>query len=279
MQIKIINFILLFTNLVNSFQPLYYSSSLKSVLNVNLNYNQWTNIQKILQHKETPPKIKNTVKNIIYHAYEKLAIGEAYKFKKFHFYKCKNISIKDFLLSSKLGLYKSIQKYNGYTNFENYSKKYIHGELYKCLTNFHEITNIPKSYRRKSKANLTMNSRKNYKKCLKTSLVSIEEYWRFDKMQLKSHEKKKIILTPEEEQEERNREQIIRAKMNELLQRSDTDTFSKKVFEYKFDADFQIIRSNKYIAELMGCSEEHVRNKLENFKKLIINEIFSNNKN
>jgi RNA polymerase sigma factor (sigma-70 family) len=266
MQIKTINFIFLFTNLANSFS-----------LQIYLNYNQWSNIQKILQHKETPPNIRNTVKNIIYHAYEKLAIGEAYKFKKFHFYKCKNINIQDFLLSSKIGLYKSIQKYNGYTNFENYSKKYIHGELYKCLTNFHEITNIPKSYRRRAKTNLTVNSRKNYKKCLKTSLVSIEEYWRFDKMQTLKREKK-IILTPEEEQEERNREQTIRAKMNELLQRADIDTFSKKVFEYKFDADFQIIRSNKHIAELMGCSEEHVRNKLENFKKSIINEIFSYNK-
>ena len=261
MQIKIINFILLFTNLANSLQ-------------IYLNYNQWSNIQKILQHKETPSKIRNTVKNIIYHAYEKLAIGEAYKFKKFHLYKCKNISIKDFLLSSKIGLYKSIQKYNGYTNFENYSKKYIHGELYKCLTNFHEITNIPKSYRKKAKTNLTVNSRKNYKKCLKTSLVSIEEYWRFDKMQTQSL-KKKIILTPEEKEEERNGEQTIRAKMNELLQR---EPFSKKVFEYKFDANFKIIRSNKHIAELMGCSEEHVRNKLENFKKLIIHEIFYDNK-
>ena len=263
MQIKIINFILLFTYLANSYK-------------IYLNYNQWTNIQKILQHKETPPKIRNTVKNIIYHAYEKLAIGEAYKFKKLHLYKCNNINIEDFLLSSKLGLYKSIQKYNGYTNFENYSKKYIHGELYKCLRNFHEITNVPKSYRRKAKTNLTINSRKNYKKCLKTSLVSIEEYWRFDKMQTL---KKKTILTPEEKEEERNNVQIIRAKMNELLQRSDIDTFSKKVFEYKFDADFQVSRSNKHIAELMGCSEEHVRNKLENFKKLIINEIFYDNKN
>ena len=82
---------------------------------------------------------------------------------------------------------------------------------------------------------------------------------------------RKIILTPEEEQEERNRVQIIRAKMNELLQKS--DTFSRKVFEYKFDADFQVIRSNKHIAELMGCSEEHVRNKLTSIKKLITNEI------
>ena len=259
MQIKIIHFILLFAYLIKSFQ-------------IHLNYNQWSNIQKILQHKETPPKIRNTVKNIIYHAYEKLAVREAYKFKKFHFYKCKNINIEDFLLSSKLGLYKSIQKYNGNTNFENYSKKYIHGELYKCLTNFHEITNIPKSYRRKAKKNLTFHSRKNYKKCLKTSLIPITDCWRFDKMQ--SLKKKKIISTPEEEEEERNGEQLIRAKMNELLQRSDTDTFSKKVFEYKFNAEFQVIRSNKHIAELMGCSEEHVRNKLENFKRLITNEIF-----
>ena len=267
MKIQIINFILFFTHYsTNSFQ-------------IHLNYKQWSNIQIILQHKETPPKIKNTVKNIIYYAYQKLAIKEAYKFKKFHSYKCKNINIEDFLLSSKLGLYKSIEKYNGNTNFENYSKKYIQGELYKCLTNFHEITNIPKSYRRKAKTDLTINSRKNYKKCLKTTLVSSTDYWRFDRMQTLKRDKKKIILTPEEEQEERNGVQLIRAKMNELFAKSKTDTFTKKVFEYKFDADFQIIRSNKYIAELMGCSEEHVRNKLENFKKLFINEIFHDNKN
>jgi RNA polymerase sigma factor (sigma-70 family) len=252
MQVQIINFILLFTHyLTNSFK-------------IHLNYNQWSNIQILLQYKKTPPEIKNTVKNIIYQAYQTLAISEAYKFKKFHSYKCKNINIEDFLVSSKLGLYKSIQKYNGNTNFENYSKKYIHGELYKCLTNFHEITNIPKSYRRKAKKNLSIHSRKNYKKFLKTSLVSNTEYWRFDKMQIDPR-----ILTPEEEQEERNNVQIIRAKMNEIFARLKTDSFTKKVFEYKFDSDFQVARSNKHIAELMGCSEEHVRNKLEIVKKQI----------
>jgi len=256
MQMQIINFILFFTHyLTNSFP-------------IHLNYNQWSNIQIILQHKETPPKIRNTVKNIIYCAYQKLAINEAYKFKKFHSYKCKNINIEDFFLSSKLGLYKSIQNYNGNTNFENYSKKYIQGELYKCLTNFHEITNIPKSYRRKAKKNLSINSRKYYKKFLKTSLVSSTEYWRFDKMQTQMQIEPRI-LTPEEEQEERNSEQIIRTKMNEIFARLKPDTFTKKVFEYKFDSDFKVIRSNKYISTLMGCSEEHVRSKLETIKKKI----------
>ena len=121
-------------------------------------------------------------------------------FKKYHKQKCYNINIEDIILSSKLGLFKSIKKYKGTYNFENYAKKYIQGELYKCLTDFHEINNIPKSIRRKRKSFLTFMERRKYNKGLKTSFVSTHDFWRFEKIQMKSHKnldqfrKKNVIM-------------------------------------------------------------------------------------
>jgi DNA-directed RNA polymerase specialized sigma subunit len=125
-----------------------------------LNYNQWNSIQKILQHTKTTPEIRNLVNKILFKAYEKFAINQAFTFKKYHKQKCFNVNIEDLILSSKLGLFRSIKKYKGTTNFENYSRKYIQGELYKCLTDFHEINNIPKSIRRKKKTNLSFLERR-----------------------------------------------------------------------------------------------------------------------
>ena len=50
---------------------------------------------------------------------------------------------------------------------------------------------------------------------------------------------------------------------------SKLDTFSKRVFFYKYDIDFNSIRSNKIVAELMCCSEEKVRLTLKEIKCLI----------
>jgi len=48
------------------------------------------------------------------------------------------------------------------------------------------------------------------------------------------------------------------------------EPFSKRIMYLKYDAEFNKIRSNKIIAELMCCSEENVRKTLyETLQKLI----------
>jgi len=48
------------------------------------------------------------------------------------------------------------------------------------------------------------------------------------------------------------------------------DPFVKRILYLKYDFEFNKIRNNKKISELMCCSEENIRIKLhENYKKII----------
>ena len=50
------------------------------------------------------------------------------------------------------------------------------------------------------------------------------------------------------------------------------DLFSKRIIYLKYDFEFNKIRSNKHISELMCCSEENIRKKLvETIQKLVLN--------
>jgi hypothetical protein len=46
------------------------------------------------------------------------------------------------------------------------------------------------------------------------------------------------------------------------------DPFTKRVYQLKYDYEFNKIRTNKEISVLMSCSEEYVRQKLINSQKL-----------
>jgi hypothetical protein len=231
-----------------------------------LSYNQWNSIQSIIQNKKTSFGIRNSVNKILFCAYEKFAINQAYSFKKFHKQKCFNINIEDLILSSKFGLFKSIKNYKGTTNFENYSKKYIQGELYKCLTDYHEINNIPKSIRKKKKSSLSFLERRKYNKGLKTSFVSNNDFWRFDKIQIKKN--LNLVLYDEEKD---YIEKILEQweKINHYFLLNSFALNKKKIFLLKYDVDLNVIRSNKNISQIIGCSEENIRIILNKMKKEI----------
>ena len=86
-----------------------------------LNSYQMNLINKLVQNPILSNKERETVNNILYKAYEKWAIKQAINFKLLHKYKCDNIKTEELIFYSKIGLFKSIQKYNGKYNFINYS--------------------------------------------------------------------------------------------------------------------------------------------------------------
>jgi hypothetical protein len=49
------------------------------------------------------------------------------------------------------------------------------------------------------------------------------------------------------------------------------DSFSKRIIYLKYDFDFNKIRSNKHIGQLMCCSEENIRNNLISSIKQMVN--------
>jgi hypothetical protein len=216
----------------------------------------WGKIQKIIQENDKNALLRQKVNELLYRCFEKWAINQAYEFKSHHKYKCRNIKLDDLILSSRLGLHKSIGNYKGTSSFPIYSKIYIQGELNECLTNFHPLTNIPKTDRKKSKNHFTPREKKIYKKQLETSWVPYEDFWRFDKMR-KDLQEEQILLNLHEREKH--------AELWKKLMDQPIDPMSKKIFQYKYDYDFQVIRSNREIAELMGYSEEYVRLKLSAF--------------
>lgn len=264
------NFKKVFFILINVF-PIFYS--------LYLSHNQWNSIQTILQNRKISLEMRTTINKILFCAYENFAINQAYTFKKYHKQKCYNININDLILSSKLGLYKSVKKYKGASNFENYSRVYIQGELYKCLTDFHEINNIPKNIRKKRKSCLTFMERRKYNKGLKTSFVSTNDYWRFDKIQLNRNNNQNLDLNLDLDKEYSESEKRLElwTKLNNYFQNDSFSIKNKSIFLLKYDVEFNVIRSNANISQIVGCSEENIRLILKKIKKELYPFLFTNN--
>jgi len=214
-------------------------------INKFLTKSQWSLIDKLLLNPNTTKNMRNKIHYILYKYYDQWAFTKAYQFKQFHKYKCNHISTLELYNYASFGLYKSIKKYNVTTNknsFFLYAEKNIYYELLKGITDLHPITSIPKAERKKG-----------YKQQIKkvnskTQLIGDNE-WIYDKIN-----KYKI-----EENEPLN-QIVYKDKYNSLWNKIDElKPLHKRIMYLKYNFNFQKIRSNKDIGELMGFSEEWIR--------------------
>ena len=225
----------------------FFSCIIRSIFSLNLSKNQWQNIRLLLQHSKTTIPMREQISQILFTKYRTWTIHQAYVFKRYHRYKCRNIIIEDLILYSLEGLQIAVNKYDGSSYFHTYANKYILWQLYQGLTDLQPITILSKSIRKRS---LKTENRNQYKKLLNTQFIGFKDYWIFEKKQeLTSFQK------------ERN--------VDELWEKIDLDSFSKRVFQYKYDVFFNKIRSNREISELMCCSEETIRMNLKNSRELL----------
>lgn len=224
---------------------------------------------QLIQFKNSPIipyHDKQKINLLFYKYFEKYAIKIAIDFKKMHYYKCKNIFTNEIIFASKIGLYKAAQKFNGKSPFTQFCKIYIHSELYKLLCDTYSLSIVPRSYRKSSKLNLTTLEKIRYKKLLKTSLSDNE--YQFNN--LKNIDTNTNYNLHKYEQLE---------KIQSIWSIIDTlDTFSKRIMHLKYDYLFNKQRTNKHVAILMCCSEEHVRKK-ETTAKVRILQILQTYKN
>lgn len=239
---------------------IFFTKIIFIVLNIqyiySLTHNQWTLINKIIKNPKTSIKEKQIVNNVIYKSYEPYAVKKACEFKKTHSYKCKNIAFEDLIFSSKIGLYKSIVKYNGYNSFINYTSIYIKFELYKLLTETYSSSILPKSYRKTSKNNFTKRELYNYKNLLHTKLIGENTDWEFDKLAFSNNNNNEEIFQINNVIND-NRYNIIWNFVNTEL-----DGFSKMVFKYKYSYNVKKLLSNSQISLYMSCSKEKIRKNL-----------------
>ena len=211
-------------------------------------------INTIIKSKNTSTSIRKKVNNILYLGYEKWAIKKALEFKKIHIYKCSRIPEKELILYAKYGLYKSVINYNGRNNFVNYSNIYIQSELRKALTDSYSLSILPKRIRMSSKEGLNETEKEHYKNLLNVETRKDVSFWynkKKDYDMLKDHN---IMYDYK----------LLWNKINKL------DAFTKRCIYLKYNYQFDKIRSNKQVSELMCCSEEHIRSKLKNINKTIV---------
>jgi hypothetical protein len=193
------------------------------------------------------PREREQLNKVLYRCYEKYAVVKAYEFKRMHFYKCKNIDTQELLLSSKVGLYKAIQRYNANYSFVHFSEMYIKSELLKTLTYAFSLSAVPKSVRMKSKKSFT----KKYNHFLNPQLVHSFEMDCFSR----------VDCFPSRFSNHFHEEKEDFEKYREIWYKIDHEMkpFVKRILFLKFDYSFQPIRSNKVISQLMCVSEEMVR--------------------
>jgi DNA-directed RNA polymerase sigma subunit (sigma70/sigma32) len=204
----------------------------------------------MLQSKE-----REKVNLILYKAYEKWAIKKAIDFKTLHSYKCRNIKKDELILSSKVGLFKSIKKYNGKFDLINYSSIYVNSELLKTLTETYSLSILPKSYRKKSKANISIEDSIKYKNLLDIDLSCQYANWKLNLMFSNNEDVLGKIIKKNEEEE--NYKNILKS----------LSPFSKRILYLKYNFEDNLILSNKHISNLMCCSEETIRKQIEEIKQ------------
>lgn len=240
--------IFLFINVINNIYSLHLNSYQINLIN-NLVQNP------LLQNKE-----RTTINLILYNAYEKWAIKKAIDFKNLHKYKCSNIKTEELIFYSKIGLFKSIKKYNGKYNLINYSSIYVNSELLKLVTEKHSLSTLPKSYRGKNKSSFSEKELIDYQFLLNKNMASQYKYWKTDSIFVNNEDFANNIIQKHHDVE----------KLKILI--SELTPFSRRILFLKYDFNGYKIRSNKNISELLDCSEETIRKNINQIKQIVIKQ-------
>ena len=206
---------------------------------------QW----KILQHyktdKYTSQSMMEKVNYIIFMRHVPLVCSTAKQIGQIH--KIKTLNIKqDMLVYGYRGLYDSVRKYDGRRLFINYAKIYIKGSIYKCITDNYTISKIPITERRKSVMKRKPVYQEYENKYKHTTYLRGLDY-----LSCANNERRDDLL-------------YLWVEINRL------DPFVKRLFYYRFDYMFNIKHTNKEVAELMCCSEEHVRQTIKKHISVLI---------
>jgi hypothetical protein len=195
------------------------------------------------------PQHRTTLNTVLYNAYEKWAVSRAVQFQSLHKNKCRNIDIAELVFASKIGLFKSIQKYNGKYDLRNYSHMYIQSELLSVVSDTYSSSILPKSIRRKKKTDFDKNDSQQYNHLLQVQPFSMYEPWKIELMGALREDIAGKYETTEN--------------IHDYL---DTQPlFIKRLFLLYMNHFSKTNRepSRKYLAEMMCCSEETIRQKLQ----------------
>ena len=198
---------------------------------LSLSNDQRFRINRIMMTPGLPCKTRHLLESVLYKNYEQWAIKVGSNFKKQHLYKCKHIPYHEISIYSRIGLLNAIRRYcptKESAMFHLYAIHHIRGELYRGMTELSPIVNVSKKQLR--------NKGTTYERAAHNDAALANT----------PHSKLRI-----------NDPKILWSYIEET-----TEPFVRRCITYKFDYDFNMIRSNADIARLMECSEETVRSSI-----------------
>lgn len=198
---------------------------------------QWSTISDTLQNSQVHPIIQHQISHFLFTRYQPLVYSQTFAFSRFHKKKCRYIDRDELISYANMGLYMASIKYHGNSSFTKYASTYIRGSLYKCITKNAPISKIPAAQRKKK----AKKQEYNYETL---GYVQPNRYLGGG-TQIKSQIISKI---------DTNDYDAIWKKINEH-----PNLTVRRIFHYKFDYFFNVIRSNKHVSFLMCCTEENIR--------------------
>ena len=216
-------------------------------------------IKYIIQHPGTTYEMREQINNILFTSYKDWATTKAIHFKRLYKNKCNHIKTNELISYSLFGLYQGIERYNGNNTFVTYIDYYIKSELQQCVAKLLPINALPKTYLRKKK------TQQEYKKLnniyLKPIYIGFDHYLMENTIYNSIYSNKNTWF---ETEDETNFKIEIWKKIREL------PPFQMRIMYYKYSCDFEMLRSNREIAEIMGYSTQTIRiNLLEIKNKLL----------
>jgi len=216
-----------------------------------IKYQSWNQIRSLLAHPSITYKMKEIIDKKIYYYYEFLALKQTNIFYKKYWKYCTHIPKNELAIYALYGLNKAIQTYNPKYVFYTHALTYINGELFRGLTDLQPLTNLPKQYRKNTA--WKNNNEKLFE--IKTNPVLIQNEWQIDKLINNKNENMDNSII--KYYNKIYKYQQIWEKISRL------DAITRRIYSLKYDYEFNTIRSTKVVGELMCCSDEQIRIKLQ----------------
>lgn len=228
------------------------------ISNAFLTCSQKVMIKNIIQDKEVSQEIKTKTKEIIAINYIPWALSQynifVYK-NRSYLYKT-HVPLNDLRQYAILGMIKALERYNASVDFTFYANKYVLGSLHQGVTDL--IPLRPLSH------TLRMNKQK-----VPIITFTHENTWLFDKLyKSKQRETDKILRCENKYISHKNEIERI----NNIVKQQPPD--DQRLFYYRYSEEtLKEIRTIGVVSELMSCSDETYRKKMNKLIKKISEEI------
>jgi RNA polymerase sigma factor (sigma-70 family) len=239
-----------------------FLSSIIFISNAYLTPLQKKLIKNIIQNKDTPLEIKSKTKEIIALNYIPWALSQYNIFvnkNRSYLYKS-HIPLNDLRQYAILGMIKALDRYNASVDFTTYANKYVLGSLQQGVTELIPLKPISHSLR--------MN-----RKDVPSITFAHENTWMFDKLYKSKdndndNDADKILKT--EDKYICRKYEIER--INNIVRKQ--PQFEQRMFYYRYAEDtLKEIRTIGAVSNLMSCSDETYRKKMNKIMKKINEEL------